>query len=170
MPNDMADVTVSPIAFSEPLAFSGAGTLAREAERLPARGAAIALEEGVALQLRKTRVMRRMLRQKPAGVAVNRDPSLPRDEFDVLKAMLSNCIRHGPASQHRASSPDFRATRPNASPMQVRRTPRAAAKLHALFARIAWEGAASVRKPPRRCRRSPAGEGKFAPDRKSART
>lgn len=109
MPNDMADVTVSPIAFSEPLAFSGAGTLAREAERLPARGAAIALEEGVALQLRKTRVMPRVLRQQPAGVAVNRDPNRPRDAFDVLKAMLSNCIRHGPASQHRASPPDFRA-------------------------------------------------------------
>jgi len=126
--------------YADDLAFSGGGALAREAERLQARVAAIALEEGFALQLRKTRVMRRGVRQQLAGVVVNRHPNLARDEFDVLKAILTNCIRHGPASQNRAAHPDFRGYLAgrvaHASALNAAR----GVKLHALFARIAWDG------------------------------
>ncbi|MDP9586816.1 UNVERIFIED_ORG: hypothetical protein J2791_006146 [Burkholderia contaminans] len=126
--------------YADDLAFSGGGALAREAGRLQVRVAAIALEEGFALQLRKTRVMRRGVRQQLAGVVVNRHPNLARDEFDVLKAILTNCIRHGPASQNRAAHPDFRAYL--AGRVAHARALNAArgAKLHALFARIAWDG------------------------------
>ena len=95
--------------YADDLAFSGGGTLARDVERLQIRVAAIALEEGFALQLRKTRVMRRGTRQQLAGVVVNRHPNLARDAFDLLKAILTNCIRSGPASQNRDAHPDFRA-------------------------------------------------------------
>jgi len=126
--------------YADDLAFSGGGMLAREAERLQVKVAAIALEEGFALQPRKTRVMRRGVRQQLAGVVVNRHPNLARDEFDVLKAILTNCIRHGPASQNRAAHPDFRGHLAgrvaHASALNAAR----GAKLHALFARIAWDG------------------------------
>ncbi|RQR29660.1 reverse transcriptase family protein [Burkholderia sp. Bp9142] len=126
--------------YADDLAFSGGGAFAREAGRLQARVAAIALEEGFALQLRKTRVMRRGVRQQLAGVVVNRQPNLARDEFDVLKAILTNCIRHGPVSQNRAAHADFRAHLAgrvaHASALNAAR----GAKLHALFTRIAWDG------------------------------
>ena len=40
---------------------------------------------------------------------MNRHPNLPREDYDRLKATLHNCLRHGPQSQNRAGSPDFRA-------------------------------------------------------------
>jgi protocatechuate 3,4-dioxygenase beta subunit len=57
-----------------------------------------------------------------------------------VRAILTNCIRHGPASQNRAAHPDFRAYL--AGRVAHARALNAArgAKLHALFARIAWDG------------------------------
>ncbi|CAG9244311.1 hypothetical protein BDI4_1570001 [Burkholderia diffusa] len=129
-------------------------TCARSA--LTCGSAAIALEECFALQLRETRVMLRGMRRRLAGVVVNRHPNLARDEFDVLKAIPTRCIRHGLASRNRASHLDSAHTRLDASPMQARR--------------LRGTGAASARKPPHRRRRARAGEGKCAPDRKSPRT
>ncbi|MGR3909575.1 reverse transcriptase family protein [Burkholderia sp. SR8] len=126
--------------YADDLAFSGGGLLARAAERLQLRVAAIALEEGFALQPRKTRVMRRGTRQQLAGVVVNRHPNLARDEFDVLKAILTNCIRHGPASQNRAAHPDFRAHLAGRVAHAGALNAARGAKLHALLARIAWDG------------------------------
>jgi hypothetical protein len=40
---------------------------------------------------------------------INRHPNVCRHEFDRLKAILTNCVRHGPAGQNRANHPDFRA-------------------------------------------------------------
>ncbi|MEN2471594.1 reverse transcriptase family protein [Burkholderia sp. GS2Y] len=125
--------------YADDLAFSGGGALAREVERLQVRVAAIALEEGFALQLRKTRVMRRGTRQQLAGVVVNRHPNLARDEFDLLKAILTNCIRRGPASQNRDAHPDFRAHLAGRVAHAVALNAARGAKLRALFDRIAWD-------------------------------
>ncbi|KFG97785.1 reverse transcriptase [Burkholderia paludis] len=124
--------------YADDLAFSGGGALAREVERLQVRVAAIALEEGFALQLRKTRVMRRGVRQQLAGVVVNRHPNLARDEFDRLKAILTNCIRSGPASQNRDAHPDFRAHLAGRVAQAAALNAARGAKLRALFDRIAW--------------------------------
>nr|WP_279609414.1 LysR substrate-binding domain-containing protein [Burkholderia cenocepacia] len=125
--------------YADDLAFSGGGALARDIERLQIRIAAIALEEGFALQLRKTRVMRRGARQQLAGVVVNRHPNLARDAFDRLKAILTNCIRHGPASQNRDAHPDFRAHLAGRVAHAAALNAARGAKLRALFDRIAWE-------------------------------
>lgn len=125
--------------YADDLAFSGGGALARDIERLQIRVAAIALEEGFALQLRKTRVMRRGARQQLAGVVVNRHPNLARDEFDRLKAILTNCIRHGPASQNRDAHPDFRAHLAGRVAHAAALNAARGAKLRALFDRIAWD-------------------------------
>lgn len=125
--------------YADDLAFSGGDVLARDAERLERRVAAIALDEGFALQLRKTRVMRRGTRQQLAGVVVNRHPNLARDAFDLLKAILTNCIRHGPASQNRAAHTDFRAHLAGRVAHAAALNPARGAKLQALFDRITWD-------------------------------
>ncbi|MBN3789757.1 reverse transcriptase family protein [Burkholderia sp. Ac-20353] len=125
--------------YADDLAFSGGAVLARAAERLPARVGAIALEEGFALQWRKTRVMRRGVRQRLAGVVVNRHPNLARDEFDTLKAMLTNCVRHGPASQNRVAHPDFRGYLAGRVAHATMLNDARGAKLQAIFDRIVWD-------------------------------
>ncbi|MBF5010814.1 RNA-directed DNA polymerase [Burkholderia pseudomultivorans] len=127
--------------YADDLAFSGGAALARAIDRLQVRVAAIAFDEGFALQLRKTRVMRRGARQQLAGVVVNRHPNLARDEFDRLKAILTNCVRHGPASQNRGAHADFRAHLAGRVAHAAALNASRGAKLRALFERIAWGAA-----------------------------
>ncbi|MGK8206484.1 reverse transcriptase family protein [Burkholderia cenocepacia] len=127
--------------YADDLAFSGGPALARAIDRLQVRVAAIAFDEGFALQLRKTRVMRRGARQQLAGVVVNRHPNLARDEFDRLKAILTNCVRHGPASQNRGAHADFRAHLAGRVAHAAALNASRGAKLRALFERIAWGAA-----------------------------
>lgn len=95
--------------YADDLAFSGARDFARAAQRLHIQVAAIALEEGFRINTRKTRLMREGTRQQLTGLVVNAHPNIARDEYDKLKATLTNCVRHGPASQNHDSHPDFRA-------------------------------------------------------------
>jgi retron-type reverse transcriptase len=69
----------------------------------------IVLEEGFSPNWRKTRVLSSGASQRITGLVVNQRPNLPRREYDVLKAILTNCRRHGAASQNRRSQPNFRA-------------------------------------------------------------
>ncbi|WP_179401405.1 reverse transcriptase family protein [Burkholderia guangdongensis] len=125
--------------YADDLAFSGGAGLARAIERLQVRVAAIALEEGFALHMRKTRVMRRSVRQRLAGVVVNRHPNLARDAFDTLKAMLTNSVRHGPASQNRDAHPDFRGYLAGRVAHATMLNATRGIKLRAIFDRIAWD-------------------------------
>ncbi|GAA4430701.1 reverse transcriptase family protein [Bremerella cremea] len=95
--------------YADDLVFSGDDAFCRVANRFPISVAAIAMEEGFAVQHRKTRVMKQGVAQRIAGLVVNQQLNLPRKSFETLKAILTNCIRHGPASQNRSGHPDFRA-------------------------------------------------------------
>ncbi|MYN09966.1 reverse transcriptase family protein [Pseudoduganella aquatica] len=95
--------------YADDLAFSGGPAFARAADRFHIQVAAIALEEGFRVNTRKTRLMRAGARQQVTGVVVNAHPNIARDEYDKLKATLTNCVRHGPASQNRDRRPDFHA-------------------------------------------------------------
>src|SRR5947208_1567722 len=86
---------------SRDLACSGGAELARRAQRIHIHVAAIALEEGFAVHTRKTRIMRQGVRQQLAGIVINQRTNLRRRDYDLLKATLFNCIRHGPDSQNR---------------------------------------------------------------------
>jgi hypothetical protein len=102
----------------------------------------IALEEGFAVNARKTRFMRRGVRQQLCGVVLNDRPNICRDEFDRLKAILHNCITHGPHTQDRAGRPDFRGHLLGRIAWVERLNPRRGANLRAWFARICWDGPA----------------------------
>ena len=58
---------------------------------------------------RKTRIMRQGVRQRLAGVVTNERLNVARSDFDRLKAILTNCVRHGLESQNRDGHQNFRA-------------------------------------------------------------
>lgn len=125
--------------YADDLAFSGDDELARMADRLRIRVAAIAIEEGFVVNLRKTRVMRRGGRQHLAGLVVNSHENVARPEFDALKAVLTNCIRHGPRSQNRDDHADFRAHLAGRVAHVVMVNAGRGKKLRALLERIEWD-------------------------------
>lgn len=87
--------------YADDLVFSGGRELERAIDNFHVQVAAIALDESFSVNTRKTRMMRRGTRQQITGIVVNDHPNIRRDDFDNLKATLTNCIRHGPASQNR---------------------------------------------------------------------
>jgi hypothetical protein len=95
--------------YADDLVFSGDQELERSIRRFHVRVCCIALEEGFEVHTRKTRFLRQGLRQQVAGVVVNVHPNVARRDFDLLKAILTNCVRHGPQGQNRAGHADFRA-------------------------------------------------------------
>lgn len=86
----------------------------------------------------KTRIMRRGRRQKITGIVVNRHLNVTRQEFDTLKAILTNCLRHGPASQNRDGHRDFRAHLTGRVGWVASLNPRRGEKLYALLDGIDW--------------------------------
>jgi RNA-directed DNA polymerase len=124
--------------YADDLVFSGGEEFARSIGRFPTHAAAIALEEGLAVQHRKTRVMRRGRRQRAAGVVINEKINMPRDDYDRLKAILCNCVHHGPHRQNRAGVPDFRAHLAGRVAHAVRLNPERGRRLSRLFEQIVW--------------------------------
>ena len=79
--------------YADDLAFSGDTDFARVAKRFQLHASATAMEEGFRVHHRKTRIMRRGVCQRLAGIILNEHPNLPRNDMDRLKATLMNCIR-----------------------------------------------------------------------------
>ncbi len=125
--------------YADDLAFSGGTELERAARRFQVAVCRVALEEGFEVNTRKTRFMRRAARQQLAGVVVNERPNLARAEYDRLKAILHNCLRHGPASQNRAGHADFRAHLAGRIAHAAWLNPARGRRLQELFAQVAWE-------------------------------
>jgi RNA-directed DNA polymerase len=95
--------------YADDLAFSGDVAFGRRAPRVAALVGGIALDEGLAVNHRKTKRMNQSARQLVCGLTVNVRPSPPRAEYDELKAILHNCATLGPTSQNREHVVDFRA-------------------------------------------------------------
>src|SRR5262249_30454916 len=124
--------------YADDLAFSGAGEIERGARRFQVEVCRIALEEGFEVHTRKSRFMREGVRQQLAGVVVNVRPNVRRDEYDRLKAVLTNCVRRGPASQTREGRADFRAHLAGRISYIALLNPARGRRLRALFDRIRW--------------------------------
>jgi RNA-directed DNA polymerase len=132
--------------YADDLAFSGDATLERSARRFQVHVCRIALEEGFEVNTRKSRFMRPAVRQQLAGVVLNARPNVRRGDYDRLKAILCNCVRHGPASQNRDGHADFRAHLAGRIAHVALLNPRRGERLRTLFGRINWpegEGANS---------------------------
>jgi RNA-directed DNA polymerase len=92
--------------YADDLTFSGDDF---DAKKLLGRARNILEAEGFVVHPDKTRVMRKGRRQEVTGVVVNQRPSIPRDEWRQLRAILHNCAKNGLASQNRENHPDFAA-------------------------------------------------------------
>ncbi|MGA2926260.1 MAG: reverse transcriptase family protein [Solirubrobacteraceae bacterium] len=104
-----ASLRLTYTRYADDLTFSGSPALVGAANRLRATVAVIAREEGFVVNARKSMLTTRAGRQRVCGVVVNERLNVPRDEYDVLKAILHNARVHGPGSQNRAAVADFRA-------------------------------------------------------------
>ncbi|GAA6137094.1 hypothetical protein NBRC116583_08410 [Arenicella sp. 4NH20-0111] len=93
--------------YADDLAFSG--DTHRDWRFLEPLVGSICLEEGFELNYRKSRTIRSHQRQKITGVVVNEGPNIDRRYYDRLKAILTNCIRHGVEAQNVENHRDFRA-------------------------------------------------------------
>src|SRR6202012_3322893 len=124
--------------YADDLAFSGEASFARSAERFALHVATIATQEGFRMQHHKTRLMRASVRQHLAGLTVNKGPNVSRRELDRLKAVLTNCVRHGAASQNREGHDDFRAHLEGKVSFVAMVRPERAVRLRALLERIVW--------------------------------
>ena len=124
--------------YADDLAFSGDAEFARSIERFHIAACAIALDEGFAVHHRKTRIMRPSVRQQLAGLVVNERLNVRRDDYDELKAILTNCVRHGAAAQNRAGVADFRAHLLGKLAFVTQINSNRGQRLRALFERIVW--------------------------------
>ncbi|MCB1512074.1 MAG: hypothetical protein KDJ36_14330, partial [Hyphomicrobiaceae bacterium] len=80
----------------------------------------------------------RSQRQSVTGIVVNRHLNIDRRDYDRLKAILTNAIRHGPVSQNRDGHPDWRAHLSGRVGWVAQVNPARGRKLAALFDQIVW--------------------------------
>ena len=125
--------------YADDLAFSGGRDFESRVERFAAHVGAALLEEGFRVNHRKTRVMRRGVRQHLAGLVTNEKANIRRGDFDRLKAALNNCVRFGPESQNRERRPDFRSHLQGRVSFVEMINPVKGKRLRTIFEQIRWE-------------------------------
>jgi hypothetical protein len=124
--------------YADDLVFSGDEDFAKVVNRFYIRACAIALEEGFEVQTRKTRIMRQSVSQRAAGVVLNQHANVPRAFYEKLKAIIHNCITHGPNGQNRSGVADFRAHLAGRIAHVTMLNPARGQKLQKEFDRIDW--------------------------------
>jgi RNA-directed DNA polymerase len=124
--------------YADDLAFSGGEDFERGVERFSTHVAAILFEEGFHVNHRKTRIMRRGVRQRVAGLVTNERMNVPGPNFDQLKATLHNCVRLGADTQNRTDHPHFRAHLDGRIGWVECINPAKAHRLRAIFDQIEW--------------------------------
>jgi hypothetical protein len=124
--------------YADDLAFSGGEDFERRVQRFSTHVAVILKEEGFEVHHRKTRIMRQGVRQYLAGLVANQSVNVIREDFDRLKAILTNCVRLGPASQNREEHPNFRAHLEGRVGFVEMINPAKGQRLRRILQRIAW--------------------------------
>jgi hypothetical protein len=125
--------------YADDLVFSGGERLEACRRRFHVTVCRLALEEGFEVNSRKSRFLHQGVRQQVGGVVVNAHLNLRRDDFDQLKATLTNCLRHGPHGQNREGRADFRAHLAGRIAHLAQFHPSRGRRLRDLFDRIRWD-------------------------------
>jgi retron-type reverse transcriptase len=124
--------------YADDLAFSGGENFERAITRFAPHAASILNQGGFIVHHRKTRVMKQGVRQYLAGLVVNEHANIVRAEFDRLKAILTNCVRHGSEAQNRGAHPAFRAHLEGRITFVEHINPQRGSKLRRIFGQIHW--------------------------------
>ena len=98
----------------------------------------IAADEGFALNPGKTRVRTAAHAQTALGVVLNDRPTMPRAEYDRLRAILHNAARDGGHAQNRDGHLDFRNHLAGRIGWLATLDPQRAHALREVFERIDW--------------------------------
>jgi hypothetical protein len=125
--------------YADDLAFSGGEAFERHVEHFSMHVAAILFEDGFSVNHRKTRIMRRGVRQHLAGLVTNERINVMRTDFDRLKATLTNCVRLGPESQNRDAHPFFRSHLDGRVNFVEMVNPAKGKRLRRIFDQIQWQ-------------------------------
>jgi RNA-directed DNA polymerase len=125
--------------YADDLAFSGGASFDGSVQRFATRAAMILMEEGFTVHYRKTRIMRQSVRQHLAGLVTNQRLNVRRTDFDLLKAILTNCVRHGPRNQNREAHAHFREHLAGRIGFIESIHPEKGKRLRAIFEKIQWE-------------------------------
>ena len=131
-------VDASYTRYADDLVFSGGSDFGRMIKRFYIRACAIALEEGFEVNTHKTRIMPQSVTQRAAGVVINQKTNAPRVLYDQLKAVIHNCIKHGPDEQNRTGIPEWRAHLMGRIAHVEMLNPERGSKLWAAFNLIRW--------------------------------
>lgn len=124
--------------YADDIVLSGGRHLSQALSRIEAWAGRIAIEEGFALNHRKTRCLTEGRRQSVCSIVVNRHANLPRPEFDLLKAILHRCVLQGPTSQNREARPHWREYLQGRVAWAAQLNPAKAERLKRLLAQIDW--------------------------------
>ncbi len=124
--------------YADDLTFSGSRNLIRALPVFIPLVTQIVRSERFRVHPSKRKVLRNNQRQVVTGVVVNQKPNVSRSEFDRLKAILTNCVRHGPSSQNRNGVPDFAAHLRGRIAHVLQLNPQRGRKLLQLYGQIDW--------------------------------
>jgi hypothetical protein len=124
--------------YSDDLTFSGDDRFLRSLAVFLPLASQIVRSERFVVNRNKRKVIRNNQRQTVTGVVVNSRPNVARRDYDVLKAILTNCIRRGPSTQNHDRHEKFAAHLLGriGHVRQLNRT--RGEKLLALFRQIDW--------------------------------
>lgn len=125
--------------YADDLLFSGDRDFTRQCPRFQIKVMAITLEEGLAINARKTRTMHRSQKQSAAGLILNSKLNARRTDYDQLKAILHNCRQQGPASQNHQAHPHFAAHLKGRVAWIASLNPAWGEKLQSTYSAIDWE-------------------------------
>jgi RNA-directed DNA polymerase len=125
--------------YADDLVFSGSLRLASIARGLRSTIAMIATDEGFRVNQSKSTLATRAGCQRVCGVIVNEHPNIAREEYDTLKAIIHNSVRHGPASQNRAGLENFRGHLLGRIAWIETLNPPRGAKLRRALSSVTWE-------------------------------
>ena len=124
--------------YADDLLFSGERNFGRHVKNFAATVGAIALEQGFQVNHHKTKIQFASQCQTATGVVLNKHPNIKRRDYDQLKAILFNCVQHGPASQNRDGVENFREHLSGRINWVDQVNPARAKKLSMLMQQIDW--------------------------------
>ena len=124
--------------YADDLTFSGSQQLVRALPVFIPLVTQVIRDERFRVNRKKRKVVRNNQRQVVTGVVVNERPNISRRDYDRLKAILTNCVRHGPSTQNRESHDDFAAHLHGRIAHASHLNPARGARLLDLYRQIDW--------------------------------
>ncbi len=124
--------------YADDLTFSGPARLIRRRAEFEAVAMRVVRDEGFAVNPAKSTTQTAAGRQSVCGIVVNRRTNVRRTDYDVLRAILHNAARHGPAGENREQVADFRAQILGRISWVESLNPSRGRKLRAMFAEVDW--------------------------------